>query len=306
MEYAIVSTAVADHIQLSSGEDIGFRLGGAGIYAWSGVRLWTDSCRLITGVGADFSTLFSGWLRESGADTSGLIEKDARTAISNIQYFEDGERVETPEYGLMHYAKLEATPEEIAQYARGAKGVYLFKDLSETFWDRLLAYKKELRFRLLWEINADAAKPEHYEEVLRRAEECDVFSINRAEAMALFDTTSEQRAIGNLVRWGLPMVYLRRGARGATIITPSGVEEIPPAPVEHVVDPTGAGNSASAAVLYGFCEGMTPYECGLLGSISASFCIRQYGPPVIDDSIMAQAMKQLKKMKRDHDNAQKR
>ena len=102
MEYAIVSTAVADHIRLSSGEDIGFRLGGAGIYAWSGVRLWSDSCRLITGVGADFSTLFGGWLRESGADTSGLIVKDARTAISNIRYFEDGERVETPEYGLMH------------------------------------------------------------------------------------------------------------------------------------------------------------------------------------------------------------
>ncbi|MDD4311272.1 MAG: carbohydrate kinase family protein [Eubacteriales bacterium] len=306
MDYAIVSTAVADHIRLSSGEDIGFRLGGAGIYAWSGIRLWTDSCRLITGVGEDFSALFGDWMRKSGADVSGLIAKDAHTAISNIQYFEDGERIETPEYGLAHYTALEATADEIARYAEGVKGVYLFKDLPEVFWNRLLEHKRKLGFRLMWEINADAARAERYEEVLRRAEECDVFSINRTEAMSLFDTTSEQRAIGNLVRWGLPMVYLRRGARGAVVITPRGVEEIPSVPVEQVIDPTGAGNSASGAVLYGFCEGMTPYECGLLGSISASYCIRQYGPPAIDHALMAQAKQRLEQMKREYDNAQKR
>lgn len=306
MDYAIVSTAVADHIRLSSGEDIGFRLGGAGIYAWSGIRLWTDSCRLITGVGEDFSALFGDWIRKSGADVSGLIAKDAHTAISNIQYFEDGERIETPEYGLAHYIALEATADEIARYAEGAKGVYLFKDVPEVFWNRLLEHKRKLGFRLMWEINADAARAERYEEVLRRAEECDVFSINRTEAMSLFDTTSEQRAIGNLVRWGLPMVYLRRGARGAVVITPRGVEEIPSVPVEQVIDPTGAGNSASGAVLYGFCEGMTPYECGLLGSISASYCIRQYGPPAIDHALMAQAKQRLEQMKREYDNAQKR
>jgi sugar/nucleoside kinase (ribokinase family) len=306
MDYAIVSTAVADHIRLPSGEDIGFRLGGAGIYAWSGVRLWTDSCRLITGVGEDFFALFGDWLAASGADREGLLLKDACTAISNIQYLEDGERKETPEYGIKHYLNLEATPDEIAQYAEGAKGVYLFKDLPEVFWDRLLAYKSELGFRLMWEINADAAKPERYVEVLRRAEACDVFSINRTEAMTLFETASEQRAIGNLVRWGLPMVYLRRGSRGAVVITPRGVEEIPCAPVQQVVDPTGAGNSASAAVLYGFCEDMKPYECGLLGSISASFCIRQYGPPVIDRATMEQAKQLFKLMNKEHGDAEKR
>ncbi|NLI54640.1 MAG: carbohydrate kinase family protein [Clostridiales bacterium] len=289
MDYAAVSTAVADHIRLASGEDIGFRLGGAGIYAWSGLRLWTESCRLITGVGEDFPAIFGGWLQKSGADTSGLMTKDEHTAISNIRYFENGERVETPEYGLEHYLRLEATADEIARHAAGGKGVYLFKDLSEAFWDRLLEYRQRMGFRLLWEINADAAKPERYAEVMRRAEECDIFSINRTEAMALFDTTSEQRAIGALVRWGLPMVYFRRGAQGAVVITPRGVTEIPCAPVERVVDPTGAGNSASAAVLYGFCEGFNAYECGLLGSISASVCIRQYGPPVIDNAAMAAA-----------------
>lgn len=35
----------------------------------------------------------------------GLIEKDDKTPHTVIQYFEDGEREETPRYGAEHYKK---------------------------------------------------------------------------------------------------------------------------------------------------------------------------------------------------------
>jgi hypothetical protein len=45
-------------------------------------------------------------------------------------------------------------------------------------------------------------------------------------------------------------------------------------------------------------RGFNAYECGLLGSISASVCIRQYGPPVIDNAAMAAAKAALPGSKR--------
>lgn len=47
----------------------------------------------------------------------------------------------------------------------------------------------------------------------------------------------------------------------------------------RVVDPTGGGNSSSGGVLYGFCEGYSPVQCGQMGSKSAAMCITQYGIP---------------------------
>ena len=40
-DYIAVSTAVTDDLHLTDGTHIGVRLGGAGIYAFSGIRLWT-------------------------------------------------------------------------------------------------------------------------------------------------------------------------------------------------------------------------------------------------------------------------
>ncbi len=288
-EYVVVSTAVADHLNLASGEDAGFRLGGAGVYAWSGIRLWTPRVRLVTGIGEDFSTLFKAWLQKSGADRAGLLVKDVHTAVSNIRYFSSGERVETPEYGLAHYRRMEATPEEIGRFGADAKGVYIFKDLPEAYWEDVFRLREKQGFRLLWEINADAAKPELRDRVKACAQRCDLFSINRTEAEALFAGASEKAAIAGLQSWGLPMVLYRRGAEGAAVVTPDGVTMVPSVPAPEITDPTGAGNAASAAALYGFCEGMTPYECGLLGSIAAACCIRQYGPPLIGEEEMRRA-----------------
>jgi sugar/nucleoside kinase (ribokinase family) len=129
------------------------------------------------------------------------MTKDEHTAISNIRYFENGERVETPEYGWSTICAWRRRRTRSPAMPPGASVFICLRILSEAFWDRLLEYRQRMDSVCLG-INADAAKPERSAEVMRRAEECDIFSINRTEAMALFDTTSEQRAIGALVRWG--------------------------------------------------------------------------------------------------------
>lgn len=50
-------------------------------------------------------------------------------------------------------------------------------------------------------------------------------------------------------------VILTRGGRGALLSSDAGIEEVPPLPVAHVVDTTGAGDSFTAALAVALAEG---------------------------------------------------
>lgn len=298
-DYVVVSTAVIDRVRLSSGELASEVLGGAGVYALSGIRLWSDSTVLVTGIGDDFPPSCRRWFEETGCSMAGLMVKDTHTAISEIQYLENGERIETPPYGKAHYLSLEAGPGEIAPFLRRAKGLYVFKDDRQEYWEELLPLAKENGCRILWEINAEAALPEHREQVKGIARQCDVFSINRAEAYGLFGCDDLAEVEKYLRGWELPLIYLRLGGEGARVLTRDEAISVPPVSGIEAADPTGAGNSSSAAVLYGFCRGEAPEVCGLRGSISAAACIAQYGPPGFSAAGRREAAALLEKMRRE-------
>ena len=278
-DYIVVSTAVTDDLHLADGTHIGVRLGGAGIYAFSGVRLWTDSVLQVTGVGEDFADTYGPWFSRNRCSMEGLLIRDPHTAVSNVQYLPDGERVETPRYGGAHYRKLEATPAELEPFLRQAKGVYIFKDLPEGYWDAILEMKDRFGFALEWELNADVACPACREQVRAVAGRCDILSLNRTEAKRLFDTEDVEEAAQALADWNIPLVYLRMGGDGARVLSQGRSWSIPCAKHVAVVDPTGAGNSSTGGVLYGWCQGESPLLCGIRGTISAARCIEQYGPP---------------------------
>ena len=295
-DYVIVSTAVTDRIQWPDRDGVKEVLGGAGIYALCGIHLWTDQAVLVTGIGEDFSKAHWNWFVQNKCATDGLRIKDAHTAISDIQYFMSGERIETPVYGIEQYRKMESNPKDIEPYLHGAKGVYVFKGTDAGFWEEMLEMKKRYGFKLLWEINSDAAVPNQRENIRAICEQCDAFSINRMEACNLFGVEELSQARKAFMQWDEPLIYLRVGGAGAEIIHRGTAVKIPPVTELAVVDPTGAGNSSSAAVLYGLCCGEAPSVCGLMGSISASICITQYGPPNFTSDSRTRARWLLDKM----------
>lgn len=311
MNYIVASTAVTDEIRFTAGggtdgkeavvQAVEQIAGGAGIYALCGIKLWSDDVLLVTGVGRDFPKLYGTWFRENGISMDGLIYKDEKTPHNIMVYFEDGERSETPLYGADHYKQVEVAPEELEPYIGTAKGVYIFRNHNPEFWEKILAAKQQSPAKIMWEIANDATKPEHLEEVRSIAVCLDVFSINVTEACKLLgmDTAKPvEEVAGMLQGWGIPLVFLRRGSKGALMITPDEIVEVPTVRDVLAVDPTGGGNSSSGAVLYGYCCGFTPEECGLMGSISAAQCLEQYGvPEVFDEGRRAAARKLLEKMK---------
>lgn len=279
MKYAVISAAVTDEIRFVAGMTK-IVPGGAGIYALCGIKLWDDDVEIVTGIGEDYDGLHGDWYRNNDISMNGLKIKDAKSPYTVIQYFEDGEREEAPKYGTEHFQKLETTPEEIKPYLEMKDGVYIFKNSDGDFWNKVLEYKKGTKAKVLWEIAADATEHDNLESVKNIAKQVEAFSINMTEAKRLFATTDREEIIKELRSWGLELVFLRQGAKGAVMISPNEVVEVPSQPNVNVVDPTGGGNSSTGGVLCGLVEGYSPEICGIMGSISAAMCISQHGVPI--------------------------
>ncbi len=277
--YIVVSTAATDDIWLADGTHVGQKLGGAGIYAYGGLQMLSQNAVLVTGVGADFPQTHGNWLTDNYCATEGLFTADPHTPTTKIQYHPDGERVETPQFGQEHYHKMEATPQHILPFMKHAKGIYIFREIPEGYWSPILEAKKSSGCALLWELNADVAQADHMEAVRAIASQCDILSLNLTEAKAMLSLENKDQLVDALHQWNVPMIYLRMGKDGGLILRKGHATHAPSVPNAHVVDPTGAGNSSTAAVLYGYCEGHSDLECGLLGSLVAAETIAQYGPP---------------------------
>lgn len=294
MKYIIASTAVTDEIHFADGKRVETVAGGAGIYALCGIKLWCDDVMLATGVGADFREIYGKWYEENNISMDGLLIKDEKTPHTVINYFEDGEREEIPLYGPDHYKKIETVPEDLKPYFETAKGIYIFKNSSSEYWKKIIEYKKTSSVKVMWEIGCDATYPENYQKVKEIARYMDVFSINLTESKNMMGKDDLEEIIKEYQSFGIPLVFLRRGAEGAVMITPDEVTYVPSQKNVNVVDPTGGGNSSSGAVLYGFCEGFSPEICGIMGSISAAMCLGQYGVPErITEEMRREAMRRV-------------
>lgn len=291
MKYAVISAAVTDEIRFADGT-VKIVPGGAGIYALSGIKLWEDDVEIVTGVGEDYDSLHGKWYKKNHISMEGLKIKDAKSPYTYIQYFEDGEREESPKYGSEHFYKLETKGEELKPYMESANGIYIFKNIDPDFWKPVLEQKKISKAKVLWEIAADATKIENLEAVEKIAKQLNAFSINMTEAKNLFGISEKDKMIKKLQSWGIELVFLRQGAKGAIMITPQEVVEVPSQPNVNVVDPTGGGNSSTGGVLCGLVQGYSAEICGKMGSLSAAMCISQHGvPDMITKEMREAAMK---------------
>ncbi len=107
-------------------------------------------------------------------------------------------------------------------------------------------------------------------------DDVDVLFGNEEEMVRLFDAESLDQAITSAEETGL-LVAMTRGAKGSTVLTPRGPVEVPAAPVDQVMDTTGAGDLYAAGFLYGLTHGAGPEECARLGSLCAAEVISHLG-----------------------------
>ena len=104
----------------------------------------------------------------------------------------------------------------------------------------------------------------------------DVLLANEDEILALFQVDRLERAFGALDDLGV-LGVVTLGARGADVVTVSGVVRVPASEVEHVVDQNGAGDLFASGFLYAMALGADPVEAAQLGSLCAGEIITHLG-----------------------------
>jgi sugar/nucleoside kinase (ribokinase family) len=125
---------------------------------------------------------------------------------------------------------------------------------------------------------SDAFCVERFREEFRELveNEVDILFANEAEITSLYQVPTFDDAL-QLVRGHCEVAALTRSEKGSVIVAGEDMHVIDAAPVERVVDTTGAGDQYAAGFLYGYTQGMDLARCGRIASICAAEVISHYG-----------------------------
>ena len=105
----------------------------------------------------------------------------------------------------------------------------------------------------------------------------DLVFANEAELLALYET-ADFDAAATALSATCKLAAVTRGAGGSVIVAGDRRVQIEAAPVQKVVDTTGAGDQYAAGFLFGLAQGRSLEICGRLGSLAAAEVIAHYGP----------------------------
>ena len=118
----------------------------------------------------------------------------------------------------------------------------------------------------------------HRDDFMRLVDDhVDVLFANEDEITSLFRMDSFDDALQAVRAHRCTYAALTRSAKGSIIVHGDEVHVIDAAPVEHVVDTTGAGDMYAAGFLFGLTHGADAATCGRLGSVAAAEVVSHIG-----------------------------
>ncbi|MEA4897204.1 carbohydrate kinase family protein [Bacillota bacterium Meth-B3] len=273
-------------------------IGGPATFAYTGIRIWTDSVMQVSRVGADYEPLFKPWMERNRVESKGFKVVCDR---SNHTYgFMHAYGVPRPKTFDRHNLDawqdlgfMKTTPEDIGEFTKdgGVKGVYIAQNCDGVFWKKLGEIKARDGFKLMWEIEGTWAERQYLDMVTDTCRYADIFSINLDETRKLFDCERDEDCIKGLQTLPVDMTLFRVGERGLYVVTANDAIHLPPVP-GPVRDTLGCGNSSTGGALYAYAEGKDPRMVGIMANIASARNIMQYGVIPEFDSIREECLRQ--------------
>ncbi len=104
----------------------------------------------------------------------------------------------------------------------------------------------------------------------------DLVFANERELHSLYETADFDTAL-NALRGDAKLAVVTRSEKGCLVVTREETEVVPAAPVERVVDATGAGDLFAAGFLVGLARGEDYRDCARLGALAAAEVISHLG-----------------------------
>jgi sugar/nucleoside kinase (ribokinase family) len=118
----------------------------------------------------------------------------------------------------------------------------------------------------------------HQQEFLRLIRDgvVDILFANESELHALYQTADFDVALAALRQENI-LAAITRSEKGAVVVDGDKTHEVPAAPIENLIDTTGAGDLFAAGFLTGFTRGEPLNRCARLGALAASEIIQHFG-----------------------------
>ena len=287
MHYLAAGQTSLDKTTFPGGKVEGPYLGGTALFGYGGIRLWDDDCAPVANTGADFDRYFGDWMRENHIAPQYLKTVYDHTHMTNLTYQEDGsyENQKTPQeklHSAFLYGMSNCTIEQLEHAAADSKGLYLYLEPIElTFWKNLAQMKARHSFALMWEPGFSTCEERFCTRVLAIYEilRPEMSSLYHFEACTLFGTDDLEEIFVKIEALHIPFFFYRAGRKGAWALSGGHRFFVPSIDIEPspAVDPTGCGNTTTAAAMYGWLRTKNPVMAAIMANISGGFNVRQRG-----------------------------
>lgn len=310
MEYIAYGAVITNRLLHTDKPCISDIMGGSGLYSFSALRMCTPKAMLVAGIGADFDMYYGPWMEKNGCVREGLKRNMERTAYNELVYSPDGTYVEYSIYGpdceKETNKKMVLPGQDLLPFLGDAKGVCINVAIDNEMSRMLADAKKAHPFQVMWEVPASAIgelteifAKSGPEGLKQRLSAVDIFSTNKPESFTIFGVNSIEDAVDQFRKLGIP-VYYRVGTKGVYMICGEETAYVPMVslvPREQEIDPTGCGNSSTAAAMWGYCETGDFLKSCIIGNVMAAYNVLQYGPyPNLTEQTHAQMMAHVERI----------
>lgn len=256
--------------------------GGSAGNTVAGVASFGGRAAFIGKVAKDqLGEVFAHDLQAIGVDFSGApLDGGPATARCLINVTPDGQRTMATFLGAAGLLSADDVDPAVIEAARIVylEG-YLFDPIEARRAFAKAAAVARANARLIALTLSDAFVVDRHREALLGfiESEVDVLFANEVEIKSLFQTDSFDEAAG-AIRSMARIAAVTRSEKGSVVISGAETHVVSAAPVEKVVDTTGAGDQYAAGFCFGLAQGRSLEVCGRLGSLAAAEVIAHYGP----------------------------
>ena len=262
-----------------------FSSGDTPIFINAAARLGAKTAMIGAVGGDDFGVCALRKLKENGVDVSQVqISKDRYTGSTFVIYYEDGSRKFL--YHLDGSGSIDFDPDGYdTSFIYNAKWVHFTGFSMEASENYVKACYKALEHlgpqtKVSFDpnIRPEIYTPEQIKEMCNPIlERADLVLPSGDEARLFTGASSVDEGCGLLSDGGRRLVVLKRGEDGSRFYNGNEIIDVPSYKTTEV-DPTGAGDSFDAALITGFCEGMSIYEAGRFANVSGAYAVTRKGP----------------------------
>jgi sugar/nucleoside kinase (ribokinase family) len=244
-------------------------------------------CGFIGTVGKDeFADCIIERLKRDNVDTSHIIKLDGvTTGTAFTAYFSNGTRKFI--YHMRDAAPGKFSPEHIdEEYIKSSRWLHISGNVLAFSDSARLAVLKAadvathngIPISLDPNMRMEIMKKEEIESLLGPIlEQTTLFLPSRGEIECITGSEDEDQGAEELLKQGIKVIARKEGERGCTIFTKAERLHISAFNKVNVVDPTGCGDSYSAAFVYGFLRGWTFEKTGSFANAVGCITATQKG-----------------------------